>query len=207
MRLPDHSESGSLMTQPVLLQPISMTGYLCRLLGSLPTRRRWQLVGLLVVMLMGAVAELATLGAVLPFLALLADPSLATRYPLLQRFFVMLGWGSDASILLPTTVLFAVVAMCAAAMRLFLSWISSRFTYAVGVDIGVELYRRALYQPYSFHVAHNSSEIIAGLNKVSTLIAGVLNPLMQSVVALVLAIAIVPRSFFKPLFASFLIGC
>ena len=177
------------MTQAQLSQPQSLSAGLQRLLGHLSKRRRWQLSGLVVLMLVGAVAELATLGAVLPFLALLADPSLATRYPLLQQFFVMLGWGSDKSILLPTTILFAGVAMCAAAMRMHLLWVSSRFSFAVGVDIGVELYRRTLYQPYSFHVSRNSSEIIAGTNKVSNLLGSVLNPLIQAIVAGVLAIA------------------
>lgn len=178
------------MTQAQLSQHESLVGGLQRLLGHLSKRRRWQLMGLLVIMLMGAVAELATLGAVLPFLALLADPSLATRYPLLQQFFVVLGWGSDKSILLPATILFAVISVFAAAMRMFLAWVSSRFTFAVGVDIGLELYRRTLYQPYSFHVASNTSEIIAGLNKVQTVVLGVLNPLVQSAVSLVLGIAI-----------------
>ena len=43
-----------------------------RLFSHLSVRRRWQLAGLIVAMMLGAVAELATLGAVLPFLALLA---------------------------------------------------------------------------------------------------------------------------------------
>ena len=55
----------------------------------------------------------------MPFLALLADPTLAPNYPLLQRLFFMLGWGGDKSIVLPAIILFAAVSLCAAAFRMF----------------------------------------------------------------------------------------
>src|SRR6476620_3819477 len=45
-----------------------------RLLSQLSTRRRFQLAGLLFLMFVGAAAELGTIAAVLPFLALIADP-------------------------------------------------------------------------------------------------------------------------------------
>ena len=59
------------MTQAQLSQPESLAGGLQHLLGHLSMRRRWQLGGLVLLMMLGAVAELATLGAVLPFVALL----------------------------------------------------------------------------------------------------------------------------------------
>lgn len=148
------------------------------------------MAGLLVVMLIGAVAELATLGAVVPFLALLADPAMATRYPVLQKLFSVIGWTHDQNILLPATVLFAVVAVSAAAIRMVLSWGTFKFTFGVGADISVEVYRRTLYQPYRYHVERNTSEIIGGLNKVQTVVHSVISPLVQGVVALILALAI-----------------
>lgn len=178
------------MTKTLSSEPQRLSSGLGRLLAHLSSRRRWQLGGLLVVMLLSAVAELATLGAVIPFLALLTDPTLATRYPLLQTMFVMLGWSRDESILLPATVLFAVVTVSAAAMRMALSWVSFKFTFGVGADIGIEVYRRTLYQPYSFHVARNTSEIIAGLNKVQTVVFNVINPLVQGAVSVILSVAI-----------------
>jgi ABC-type multidrug transport system fused ATPase/permease subunit len=160
------------------------------LLAHLSLRRRWQAAGLLVAMILGAIAELATLGAVLPFLALLADPTLTPKYPVLQKLFFMLGWGGDKSILLPAIILFGVVALSAAALRMFVSWVSFKWVFGLAVDIGVEVYRRTLYQPYSFHVARNTSEIIAGLNKVETVAFDVINALVQSATSLVLSLAI-----------------
>ena len=171
-------------------QASSLWRGLGRLLTHLSIRRRWQLGVLLLIMLLGAVAELATFGALIPFLALLTDPTLASKYPLLQSTFVMLGWESDKSILLPATLLFSVIAVCAALIRMLLSWVSFKFTFGMGAEIGVEIYRRTLYQPYSFHVARNTSETIAALNKVQTVVFSVISPAVQGVVSLILSVAI-----------------
>jgi ABC-type bacteriocin/lantibiotic exporter with double-glycine peptidase domain len=178
------------MIKPLSSEPESLLASLRRLLTHLSRRRRWQLGGLLAFMLLGAFAELATLGAVIPFLALLTDPTLASRYPLLQAMFVAVGWARGESILLPATVLFAVVAVSAAAIRIALSWATYKFTFGMGVDIGIQVYRRTLYQPYSFHVARNTSELIGGINKVQSVVNGVINPLMQGIVSAVLGVAI-----------------
>lgn len=160
-----------------------------RLLSHLSRRRRWQAAWLLAAMIIGAIAELATLGAVMPFLALLANPTLAPNFPLLQKLLGVVAWKGDNTIL-PAIMLFAVVALSAAAIRMLVAWASAKWIFGVAADIGMEVYRRTLYQPYSFHVSRNTSQIIAGLNKVQTMAFDVINPLVQSTMALVISIAI-----------------
>ena len=53
------------------------------------------------------------------------------------------------------------------------------------------IYAGILHQPYVFHTQRNSSEIIAAINKVQLLSDGVLMPLLQGMVALVIAPCIV----------------
>jgi ABC-type multidrug transport system fused ATPase/permease subunit len=172
------------MKSPPLLQSIQ------RLYGHLSRRRRTQLAGLLGLMLVGAVAELVTIGAVLPFLALMADSGKALEYPFLQRLFSMLGWQDMHSILLPATLLFATVAVASGAIRMLLFWVSSKVTYGIGYDLGVEVYRRTLFQPYRYHVARNTSQIIGGMNKVEVVMAALLTPLMASIIAALTSTAI-----------------
>jgi ABC-type multidrug transport system fused ATPase/permease subunit len=160
-----------------------------RLLSHLSSRRRWQLVGLIVLMLIGALAEMATLGAVVPFLALLADAGMANKYPLLQT---MLNWfgATQGNVLFSAVILFSIIALGAALIRMLLMWSSMRFIYGLGADIGGEVYLRTLYQPYSWHVSRNSSEILAGIDKVNVVVGGVLTPLMQGTVALVMSFGV-----------------
>ncbi|WP_155890770.1 ABC transporter ATP-binding protein [Desulfuromonas sp. TF] len=163
---------------------------LLRLFSHLSPRRRWQLAGLSVFMSVGAGAEMATLGAVVPFFALLADPSLADKYQFLKCFFGLFGWTSRESLIPYMSILFGVIAVLSALIRVGLSWASNKYTESLGGDLSCEVYRRTLYQPYSFHVLRNTSEIIAGINKVNNVISGIITPLIQSMVALLTSFGI-----------------
>jgi len=145
-----------------------------KLIGLMTRRRKLQLVALIGLMLIGALAEMATLGAVLPFLALLAGAH-AGAFPLP---------GMSISLTVETaSLLFAAVALSAAGVRIFVLWSGFRFTYGLGADLGSEVYRRTLYQPYSWHVGRNSSEILSGISKVNEVVTGIINPMMQGGVA------------------------
>jgi ATP-binding cassette, subfamily B, bacterial PglK len=188
---------------------------LYQIYGQLSRRRRVQLFLLMLLMLAGAFAELVTIGAVLPFLALIADPERASSYPVLGEAFRYLGWDDATGILLPVTILFATTAAAAGAIRILLTWASIKFVIKVGHDLGVEVYRLVLHQPYSYHVSHNTSEMIAAVNKIQIITGAVLQPLLQAVIAVVIAafimaalIAIDPTSAFGAalIFGLFYLG-
>ena len=91
--------------------PIPLFDVLCGLLKSLPRRRSVQLALLLVLMLLGAAAELVSIGAVVPFLAILADPVQALERPGLARLVSLLGWNSAQDIRWKLTLFFAMAAV------------------------------------------------------------------------------------------------
>lgn len=176
---------------PVYRKNISLLTDIKILFRSLSQKRRLQLGLLVVFMLVGALAEMAALGAIVPFLALLSDPSIIDKYPLLQSLFSMLGSDNGQDGQLYASVLFAFLAVLSAVVRIFISWFSYRFIFALGADIGSDIYRRTLYQPYSFHVRHNTSEVIAGLEKVNYVVNGVITPLIQGMVSAIISFSIV----------------
>lgn len=149
----------------------------------LSPKRRVQLFLVLVLMFAGALAELMTLGAVLPFLALLADPTLASAGPLVQQILNGVGGVLGVPPLLAAAILFGGMAFVAAAIRLTLTWASYKFVYLVGADLGREIYSRILQQPYTYHLQHNSSETLAAMGKVNMLVLGTFSSLMQMVIA------------------------
>ena len=136
---------------------------LARLGGHLTIRRRRQFILLLGLMLVSAFAEVVSLGAVLPFLGILVAPENVLGLPIVKN--VALAWGitSADQLVLPFTVGFAAAALIAGAIRILLLWASTRLAFTTGADIGIEVYRRTLYQPYWVHVARNSSEVISGI--------------------------------------------
>lgn len=161
------------------------------LFRQLSVHRRRTLLPLLALMLVGAVAELFTLGALLPFLAVLANaqnsPILAAVRPLVE----VIGATSVQQVQYALTGLFALAALISSALRLALLWATQRFVYGVSSELGVKLYSDALFQPYSYHIQRNTSEIIASISKVEMVTTGVLMPLMTATVAMVIAIFIV----------------
>jgi ATP-binding cassette, subfamily B, bacterial PglK len=152
----------------------------------LSPRRRRQLALLLTLMVAGAVAEMITIGAALPFLALIAAPGEAGRFPTLT------GWieriGGDP--LLAASLLLAVAAVAAAALRVALSWYTHRFVTAVGHDLASGIFSRMLRQPYVAYVRRSSSEILSGIEKVQQVVNDLLMPAMQALTAAFIAGAI-----------------
>jgi ABC-type multidrug transport system fused ATPase/permease subunit len=156
-------------------------------------RRQFHLVTLL--MLVGAFAELVSIAAILPFLSLLADAELMRDIPLLPDFLYAVGAVTRNQQLVAATALFGATVLIAAAIRLLLAWAGQKFIFRLGHDIGVEIQRRVLSQPYSYHVSQNTSSVIASLEKVQVLVFNVLLQLMQGAIAAVLAIFIVAGLF------------
>jgi ATP-binding cassette subfamily B protein len=127
-------------------------------------------------MILASFAEIISIGAVLPFLAVLTDPDRIFPLPVAQPFIKLMGFTSSSQLLLPLTILFGIAAVFSGAIRLFLLWVSTRLSYATGADLSISIYRRTLYQPYSVHVSRNSSEIISGItNKTGVVIASLTN--------------------------------
>lgn len=155
------------------------------LLGLLTSRDRAHLALLLALMLLGAVAELLTIGALIPFLALLADEPGASHLPLLDQLFVLVG-GSRAEQLLALTLLFMGAILAAASLRLSLAWATQRFARQFGHHLATEIHRRTLHQPYDWHVRHRSSETIAAVDQVQQLLYSVILPLLQGLSAALL---------------------
>ena len=146
--------------------------------GHLTKRRRIQLGVLLVVMLASGVAEVFSLAAVLPFLAVLANPEQIWQMPLVQQIAPVLQITAADQLLRPVTLLFGIAAIAAAAVRLLNVWLNGRVAAAVSSDLSCEAYKRTLYQPYGVHVARNSSGVITALQSNVGSLVGMLNALL-----------------------------
>jgi ATP-binding cassette, subfamily B, bacterial PglK len=164
---------------------------LLKLWQHLNFRRRRQFFMVQALMLISAFIEVVSLGAVLPFLSILTAPEQVFEYPIVADMALQWGITSPNQLVLPITVAFGVAALLAGATRIILLWVSTRLAVSIGTDLSIEAYRRTLYQPYSSHVARNSSEVISGItNKVNTVVFGVLLPFLILVSSSVLLVAI-----------------
>jgi ABC-type multidrug transport system fused ATPase/permease subunit len=101
-----------------------------------PQRRR-QIYLVMGLMLVGAVAQLFSLGALLPFIAVLSDPAKVASYPIVNDLLMALGWTDPKDIIIPVTVLFGVVTTIAGVILLYLTWVSQKVVFKLGHDLSV----------------------------------------------------------------------
>lgn len=154
-------------------QPISTL--LKRLWHHVSPRRRIQFCMLLVLMLLASLTEILSIGAVLPFLAVLTNPEHIFALPAAQSVIKALKVTEPSQLLLPLTIAFGAAALIAGSMRLLLLWASTRLSYATGADFSVSVYRRTLYQPYAVHCSRNSSEVINGISSKTSSSIGIIS--------------------------------
>lgn len=171
--------------------------------GHLQRRRQNQFAILLGLMLLASAAEMISIGAVLPFLGVLIDPARVFVHPAAKSFIALFSIEQPQQLLLPLTVTFCLAAVGAGLLRLLLLYATTRFSFSVGADLSIEVYRRTLYQSYCVHIGRNSSEIINGITgKVAMLIASVLMPLLTLISsALLLASVLLMLVLIDPVIA------
>jgi len=131
-----------------------------------------------------------------PFLGVLTAPDQIYQYQLMLPVNEMLNITSSEQLLLPLTVVFIIAALLAGTIRLALLYVMTRFSYATGADLSINIYRRTLYQEYEIHVSRNSSEVINGIiTKTNTVIGGVISPTLNLISSTIIIIAILGTLF------------
>lgn len=153
-------------------------------------RRRFQLLILLFLMLLGAAAELVSLGAIVPFIAVLSNPGKAIENPVVETLLSTFEV-PDSEVVIFVSVSFASLVVISTLVRLALLWATNKVVFDIGYDLGVGVFGKTLHRPYSWHVSRNSSEALGGLNKAQIVVQNYLLPLLNALVAIVLATGII----------------
>jgi ATP-binding cassette subfamily B protein len=154
--------------------------------AALSPRRRNQLLALQLLSLLAALGEVANLGALLPFLRLLANPQqgLMALGPLAaplrglpsQHLLLCLGLG------------FMAVVVLSSLLRVLTIRIQLRLAALITADLGEQVFAAVLARPYRWHIQHNSSTTLGYLTKDVDQVFGSVQALL--VVAVNLAIVL-----------------
>jgi ABC-type bacteriocin/lantibiotic exporter with double-glycine peptidase domain len=170
--------------------PINTTQLLLKLVGKLDSRRKAQFAMLIGLTLVSSVTEVISLGAILPFIGILTQPDVVFEEPRLAPVITWLEIDTPAELVMPLTLGFALAALIAGMFRLLLLWVSIRLGNATGADLGIEIFRRTLYQPYHVHISRNSSEIISAITQKVATATSVLVSMVTLITSSILFVAI-----------------
>jgi ATP-binding cassette subfamily B protein len=136
--------------------------------------------------------EMLSLGAVIPFLGVLANPQSVFDSRYLEIPISYLGITEPSQLVLPITFLFVLLTILSAGFRLIALWMLTRISQQAGADLSIKIYRNTLFQDYAVHVARNSSEVINGIIvKTNTVTKGVITPTLSLISTLIMMIGIV----------------
>jgi len=169
------------------------TIYLTKKLFLLMERRRlYQFLILLTLMIVTSMFEVISIGAVIPFLGVLIEPSNIFELPAAQSFIQFLGVDQPTQVILPISALFAIAVLMAGAMRLLLLWASVRFSFILGTDLSVKIFTQVINQPYIEHTKQNSSDIISSISiKIAQVVNGVVLSVLNMISSFIIVTAII----------------
>jgi ATP-binding cassette subfamily B protein len=176
------------------------------LLKLFSVRRKKQFLGVIMLTLAGAVAEMIGIGAVIPFLQLIATPDLIAGNPIVLEALRLTGGDEVSDLILPAAGALVLAAVISAALRMILVWVTFRYVAVLTYDLSLMLIGRMLRQPYEVHLNRNSADLISGIEKVNIIGGSLLATLIQAMSSIIVAITLVGLLFFADPVIALTIG-
>jgi len=163
-----------------------------RLINHFSSHFKRKFVLLIFLIILGTFAEVVSIGAVLPFLAMLTDPVKIFNHPSFAFVLGPLGITSANQMILLLTTLFIAAALFAGIFRILLMWLNSRLTAACGSELSMNVYRRILYQTYDIHLSRNSNVAINAITyKVNSIVNSVISSLFSLLNSVLVLVSII----------------
>ena len=137
-----------------------------------PTQRR-QYIALVALMVVGAALEMLGIGSLLPLLALMTQPDLITQHAALRPWLALIGSPDQVRLIMIAMGAFMIINLLRVGFLGVTAWLQTNFIKRLVVDLSQRLYRGYLAQPYTFHLARNSSQLMRNTTGEVALVAGV----------------------------------
>jgi ATP-binding cassette, subfamily B, bacterial PglK len=179
-----------------------------KLADLLSRRERLQLAALFGGVLAMAFLEILSIGAVLPFLSVAADPAVVESNPWLARGYELLGFDTAGGFLVALGLLAFVLLLLSNLALMATIWAIARFAFGRAHSLGLRLLTRYAGRPYAFFLGRNSAALSTTvLNEVEQVTQGVMMALLNLLTRVVVALAIVGLLLaYDPVLATLVTG-
>ena len=155
-------------------------------------KRRRQLFICLQLIILNGIVDLLSVTSILPLLYLLtSNPEAVFEKPFVKFISNIFLIKDSNQLLIFSTVLFAFVALFSGVLKLSNLFFTSRISGAIASDFSNKVFSKVLFQPYTYHVNINSSEVISTITTyINNLNSGLIS-LLQFVTSSILSIFII----------------
>jgi len=151
-----------------------------------------QIIFLFFLVLISAVAELFTIGSLIPFIDLMIDPSKFINYAFLGSIYEYTNSFQDINININLfiTILFASLVFISLMIQLILTFSTVKIVHGISHDLSVDVFRVIINKPYSFHLKTNTSNTISNFDRVAQTGVAV-QLILQSITSILIALFII----------------
>lgn len=122
---------------------------------------------LLMLMLISSIAEVFSVGAVLPFLSVLSSPEQFSKSYFASVIIELFGINGSKELTVFFTLIFITAILLSGVIRVMVLWYGTKISFLIGADLSAKMYWKTLSQPYSVHIERNSSEVISAISNKS----------------------------------------
>jgi ABC-type multidrug transport system fused ATPase/permease subunit len=159
-----------------------------KILYLLTRKEKVRLVLLIGALLVNGLIDLLGASSILPFIAVVAKPSMVETNAYLKQAYIWSGVGTVNEFLFYLGVLTLVIALLSNVLALAVHWAILRFSYGLGYALSQRVLKMYLRQPYSFFLDRNSTTLTLNVTgEVEGVVNGVVVPLLQSAAKVVVA--------------------
>ena len=158
-------------------------------------KRKTQIQILVLIMLLSGVAEIVSIGALLPFLSALTNSENLLESDIGNKIYLLFGISNSDQLISFMTLVFGLAVVGSTLIRLFNIWATGRLTALIGSDMSCKAYGKSLYQPYSYHIKTNSSDLIASLSIQLNTVIGLLQSTLSMISSAIIFIFILITLF------------
>tara|TARA_B100000035_G_scaffold63895_1_gene51820 strand:+ start:31251 stop:33011 length:1761 start_codon:yes stop_codon:yes gene_type:complete len=123
-------------------------------------QRKRQFIFLIILSLLSALAEIITIGLVIPFLAVLTNPNVIFEFELIVSLINFLNVGVESFTVLNMSIFFAAAAFISGTIRVLMIYTTVKYSFATGSDLAHRMYKKVLFQEYKIHLNRNSSQLV-----------------------------------------------
>ena len=160
----------------------------------LSPRDKWRLLGLVLLMTAGALAEIAGIGLLMPVVAVFTKPELMNQNAILKTYEQIIGGGSETRLLILTCLMLMLLYIGKNLLLFFVICLQARFSSAKEYEISMRLYTCYMNSPYTLHLKYGHIELGVMIARAREMCQRVLLPSMSlltdALVILVLSTAL-----------------
>ena len=140
------------------------------------------------IVIVNSFTELISLISIIPFLAVLVNPSGIYNIFFIKEIAKLLKITNTNEMLLPLTVIFLMGTLISGITRLIFCFLTYRVAGNVGSELSSNAFKNYLYKSYNYHLSTNSNILITTLQKdIGEIIYMIFVPIIQLISALIIS--------------------